>query len=185
MRQLRFTIPLLALLILPCCSDPKADFDTVQKIQDTSELTIQRTADYSIKAKACDDAINALQSFLAKHTEGEWANTARTAIDSWRSRKSSLQQEFASLSQKLFQLTHDQAVQLAVKHHPASKIEKIELSDWKSTTDGLKIVVNDVYSVKMRGQIVGIHVFNFKVNVSGHISTDTKEVAVDNSAIDE
>ena len=185
MRKFHILLSFLAFLILPSCSDQKADFDSVQKIQDTSELTIQRTADYNIKAKACDDAINALQSFLAKHTDGEWANTARTALDSWHSRKSSLQQEFTSLSQKLYQLMSTQAVQLADKHHPASKIEKIELSDRKSTIDGPKIVVNDVYSVKMRGQIIGMHVFNFKVNVSGHISTDTKNVAVENSSIDE
>jgi len=185
MRTIRLLLPLLGLLMLSSCSDPKADYDNVQKIQDASELTIQRTSDYDIKAKACDDAINALQTFLAKHADGEWANTAKTALDSWQSRKSSLHQEFTSLSEKLYQLMSVDAALAASKHHLGSKIEKIQLSDRKSSIEGQKIVVNDVYLVKMRGQIIGRNVFNFMVKVSGHISTDTKTVAVDNSAIEE
>jgi PBP1b-binding outer membrane lipoprotein LpoB len=186
MKSLR--IPLLALsvlLFLPSCSDPKADYDTVQKIQEASELTIARTSDFDVKIKACDDAINALQTFVAKHQEGEWTNTAKTALDSWQSKKSSLQQEVTSLSEELYRLMNDRATELASSHHPVSKIEKIQLADRQTKKEADQIVVSDSYTVKMRGAILGKEVFNFSVKVLGHISTNSKSVAIDNAVIDE
>ena len=183
-----FKLPLLAfsfLLFLPSCSDPKADYDTVQKIQEASELTIERTSDFDVKIKACDDAINALQSFVTKHQEGEWTNTAKTALDSWQSKKSSLQHEITSLSDKLYQLMNDRANQLADSHHPLSKIEKIQLADRQTKKEADKIIVNDSYLVKMRGAIIGKEVFNFAVKVTGHVSTNSKSVSVDNAVIEE
>ena len=41
----------------------KADYEKVQKLQDANEQIIQRTADYEIKIKACDDSISSLQGF--------------------------------------------------------------------------------------------------------------------------
>ena len=186
MQSLR--IPLLAisfLLFLPSRSEPKAGYDTVQKIQEASELTIERTSDFDVKIKACDDAINALQSYLTKHQEGELTHTAKTALDSWLSKRASLQHEITSLSDKLYQLMKDRATQLASRHHPASKIENMYLADrqTKKVTD--KIAVNDSYTVKMRGAIFGKEVFNFLVKVSGHVSTDSKSVTVDNAVIEE
>lgn len=180
-----FLLAILFLLFLPSCSDPKADYDTVQKIQEASELTIERTSDFDVKTKACDDVINALQMFLSKHSEGEWTNTAKTALASWQSKKASLQQEITSLSEKLYRLMNDRATELATKHHPVSKIEKLQLADRQTNKEADKIVVNDSYSVKMRGAILGKEVFNFSVKVSGHISTNSKSVAIDNAVIEE
>jgi len=45
--------------------------------------------------------------------------------------------------------------------------------------------VSDSYTVKMRGAILGKEVFNFSVKVLGHISTNSKSVAIDNAVIDE
>jgi PBP1b-binding outer membrane lipoprotein LpoB len=173
------------LLFLPSCSDPKADYDTVQKIQEASELTIQRTSDFDVKITACDDAINALQSFVTKYQQGEWTNTAKTALESWQSKKSSLQHEITSLSNKLYQLMNDRANQLADSHHPASRIEKILLADRQTKKEADKIIVNDSYLVKMRGAIIGREVFNFGVKVTGHVSTNSKSVEVDNAVIEE
>ena len=186
MKSLR--LPLLALsflLFMPSCSDPKADYDTVQKIQEASELTIERTSDFDVKTKACDDAINALQTFVTKHQEGEWSNTAKTALESWQSKKSSLQQEVTSLSEKLYRLMTERAAELASNHHPVSKIEKMQLADRQTRKEADKIVVSDSYTVKMRGAILGKEVFNFSVKVLGHISTDSKSVTIDNAVIDE
>jgi len=58
---------------------------------------------------------------VAKHQEGEWTNTAKTALDSWQSKKSSLQQEVTSLSEELYRLMNDRATELASSHHPVSK----------------------------------------------------------------
>jgi len=173
------------LLLLPSRSDPKADYDTVQKIQEASRLTIERTSDFDVKIKACDDAINALQAFVTKHPKGELTNTAKTALASWQSKKSSLQQEVTSLMDKLYRLMNDRAIELAKRHHPASKIQMMQLADRQTKKEPDKIVVNDSYAVKMRGAIVGKEVFNFLVKVSGHASTDSKSVTVDNAVIEE
>ena len=80
---------------------------------------------------------------------------------------------------------NDRATQLASSHHPASKIEKMDIADRQTQKEADKIVVNDSYTVKMRGAILGKEVFNFSVKVSGHVSTDSKSVTVDNAAIEE
>ncbi|MGB8298561.1 MAG: hypothetical protein WCG85_24310 [Polyangia bacterium] len=186
MKTLRLSFLAISLLLfLPSCSDPKADYDNVQRIQEASELTIERTSDYDVKIKACDDAINALQSFVSKYKEGEWSNTARTSLDSWQSKRSSLQHEITSLSDNLYHLMADRATGLADSHHPLSKIEKIQLADRQTKKEADKIIVNDSYSVKMRGAIIGKEVFNFSVKVIGHVSTNSKSVSIDNAVIEE
>ena len=185
MRTFNFLLACLVLALFSSCSDQKADYEAVQKIQDASELTIQRTSDYDIKGKACDDAISSLQAFLSKHSDGDLANAARTALASWQSRKASFQNEINALSKQLVQLMINRATELADQHHPLSKIEKIDLANRQTNKDGSTITVNDSYALKMRGKIIGRQVFNFTVKVSGHISTDKKVVAVDKSSLEE
>ena len=100
----------------------KADYEKVQKIQDANEQIIQRTADYDIKMKACDDSINSLQDFLEKHKEGEWSKLAKNSLQSWESRKTTFKREINSLTDRLFPLLQKRAVQESQKIHRASKI---------------------------------------------------------------
>jgi hypothetical protein len=172
-------------ILLFSCSNPKADYDTVQKLQDESEKSIQRTTDYDLKVKSCDDAINALQGFLQKYKEGEWNNVAKTALFSWQAKKASLLQELTSLTESLYKLMSDRAIEEANMKHPGSNIEKLQLDDHKFRKEPDKIVFDNVYSVKMRGELFGINVFNFIVKVSGHVLTDAKNVVIDNAVVEE
>ena len=80
---------------------------------------------------------------------------------------------------------NERATKLAGSHHPASRIEKMELADRQTKKEADEIVVSDSYTVKMRGAIIGKEVFNFSVKVLGHVSTNSKSVTVDNAVIEE
>ncbi len=80
----------------------KLDFDAVQKLQDAAEEVMQHSTDYAVRMKSCDDMINSLQTYVSKHPEGEWTTSAKTSLMSWESRKTTLDRELSSLSNKLF-----------------------------------------------------------------------------------
>jgi len=135
--------------------------------------------------KSCDDAISALQGFISKYNEGEWSNVAKTALSTWQAKKESIIQKFKSLTEMLIKKMNNRAVEEALNLHPGSGIEKIQFKESKSQKEPDKVIIHAIYSVKMRGKIFGIHVFNFIVKVSGHIATDSDNVFIDNSSIEE
>ncbi|RPH52423.1 MAG: hypothetical protein EHM85_02885 [Desulfobacteraceae bacterium] len=167
------------------CANSKAEYEEVQKLQNITEQTIQHTSDYDLKIKACDGAINVLNDFVTKHKDGKWNTTATTALQSWESKKYSLQQEIELLTKKLSDLMNYRAFEEANKLHPGSRIEQLSLSVHKSEKYGTKFIFNNTYSAKMRGAFLGKHIFNFVVKVSGHIATDTKQAVVDSATIEE
>jgi len=175
------TLPVVFL----CCSDQKTEYEAIQKIQDECARSIQRTSDYDLKIKSCDDAISSLQGFISKNNEGEWSNVAKTALSTWQENKESLIQKFKSLTDMLNKKMNARAVEVAKNLHPGSEIEKIQLTESNSRKEPDRVVTDAIYSVKMRGKIFGIHVFNFIVKVSGHIATDSNKVLIDNFTIEE
>ncbi len=67
-----------------------------------------------------------------------------------------------------------------------SNIEEVHLDKRDKRTVGANILVTDVYAVRMRGAILGSHIFKLKITVSGGINPSTKRVFVDdNAAVEE
>jgi hypothetical protein len=161
----------------------KLDFEAVQKLQDAAEQIMQHSTDYVVRMKSCDDIINSMQAYISKHPEGEWTTSAKTALMSWESRKATLEQELSSLSNKLYGLLKERAIQEANKVHRMSKIEEVRLDIRDKKAVGANIQVTDVYAIRMRGAIIGSHIFKLKVTVSGGIVPETKHVFVDKNAI--
>jgi len=176
-------ISCLLSVVFISCSSQKADYEEVQKLQDAAEQVFQRTVDYDVKIKACDDAINVLQTFLTKHKEGEWSNIAKSALDSWQSRKSAVQQESGTLMESLYSQLKQRAIDETQKAHPASRIENIVLANRVSNKEGSKMAINDIYHVRMKGTILGTHIFKLTVRVSGHVVMDSKAIIVDEKVI--
>lgn len=160
----------------------KLDFEAVQKLQDAAEQIMQHSTDYAVRMKSCDDIINSLQTYISKHPEGEWTTSAKTALMSWESRKATLEQELSSLSNKLYGLLKERAIQEAKKVHSMSNIEEVRLDSRDNKAVGANIQVTDVYAIRMRGAIFGSQIFKLKVTVSGSIVPETKGVFVDKSA---
>lgn len=173
----------LIALVLESCADPKKDYEDVQKLQDAAEQVIQRSPDYDTRIRACDNAIGAIERFLQEHKEGEWSNIAQNALSSWQSRKTSLEQELTALSELLYSKLQDRAVSECKKIHPASNIEEVKLDNRATTKDGNNVRVSDTYSVRMRGAVLGTHIFKLTVRVSGWIAMDSNRVFVDETAI--
>jgi len=172
-------------LLLFSCADPKGDYEKIQKLQDANEQVIQRTADYDIKIKACDDSIKSIQGFLEKHKEGEWSKVAKNALQSWESRKAVYNREINSLTEQLFPLLQKRAVEESTKAHRASKLETMNLVTRDKSKEGNNINVKDTYSVRMRGTLAGVHIFKLTVKVTGHIAMDSKSVFVDSALVEE
>jgi len=173
---------LLIALLLVSCSNPRADYEEVQKLQDAAEQVLQRSPDYDVRIKSCDDAISALQRFLDKHKEGEWTDVARNALASWQARKSNFEREINSLMEQLSSQLRERAIEEAKKVHPASNIENLNLENRARRKEGYNILLNDTYSIRMRGAILGTHIFKLTVRVSGSIAMDSKKIFVDENA---
>ncbi|MBI1804759.1 MAG: hypothetical protein HY033_13545 [Ignavibacteriae bacterium] len=160
----------------------KLDFEEVQKLQDAAEQVMQHSTDYVVWMKSCDDMINSLQTYLTKHSEGEWNTSAKTALMSWQSRKSTLEQELSTLGNKLFGMMKDRAMHEAKSRHGLSNIEEVRLDSRDKKTVGANIQVTDVYAIRMRGALLGTSIFKLKVTVSGNIDPEIKRVFVNENA---
>ena len=154
----------------------------VQKLLDASSQTIQQTADYDVKIKACDNAINALQKFLYEHKEGEWSDIAQNNLTAWKSRRSTFQQEITSLSQELSNQLMQKAISESDKRHFLSNVESIRLENRSQSKEGYTIQVKDAYAVRMRGALIGRDIYKMTVYVSGRIDMSLKKVFIDDNA---
>lgn len=177
------SVLILALLVLFSCSDEQEDVDKMQKLLEVGEQTMQHSTDYDVKIKVCNDMIILLQNFVKKHPEGEWSNTAQTALMSWESRRDIISREKESLTTELYSRLKARAKQEAKNAHPLSDIEgEVNLDKRDEWKQGSWIAVKDIYSIRMRGSILGTSIFKLKVVVQGHIATDTKQVSLDENA---
>jgi hypothetical protein len=105
------------------------------------------------------------------------------ALLSWQSRRDALQQELTLLNEKLTKMLMQRAVSEANKQHSFCNIEDIKLEHRGTKKEGVNIIVNDNYFIRMKGALLGFHIFKLNVKVSGKIAMDTKEVTVDDKAI--
>jgi len=170
---------LLAVLLLLSCANPKADYEEVQKIQTAAEQVVSTSADYDVRINECDNVIRALEGFLNKHKEGEWAATARADLGSWQSRKAVLQNEINSLSAELSARLRLKAAEESTRKHPFSSLELIYREDQTRIKQGSNLLVKETYSVRLLTGLFGLRVLKLTTTVSGGIAMDSKKVFVD------
>ncbi len=159
------------------------DYQGLKTVQEASEQVLRTTADYDVRNQACENAIVSLQAFLTKYPAAEEASLVHTSLDAWKSRKSTLANELASLMNEFDSLSKEAATSAAFKQHALSNIEKIELENREKRTEGSGMFVRDVYAVRMRGKILGTSIFKLKITVEGTISMDTKKVTVNDKPL--
>jgi len=161
----------------------KHDFDELQKLQVASEQVMQSSTDYAVRLKSCEDMIAALQSYLSNHQASAWTSVVNTSLLSWQSRKTDLERELSTLNSQLYTLLRDRAIAEAQRAHGMSRIEQMVLENRDTKAVGSNILIADVYAIRMRGTLIGSHIFKLKVTVSGGISPESKRVFVDEKAI--
>ena len=159
------------------------DFEAIQKLQDAAEQVMQHSTDYVVRTKSCNDIINSLQTYISKHPEGDWTASAKTALMSWESRKTTLEQELSSLSNRLYGQMKDRAIVEAQRVHGMSNVEEVRLDKRDKKAIGANIQVTDVYAIRMRGAILRSSIFKLKITVSGGIDPATKRVFVDDNVV--
>jgi hypothetical protein len=161
-------------------------YDKLQVALASSEQVMSATYDYDIKIQNCDDAINAIQNFLQSYDQTELGAPLQTTLIAWQQRKSACNEEFNSLDEELFNLCKAKAIDVAEAQHSMSYVETINLASQKKTKDGNKVILNNAFDVRMRGSVIGKHIFKLKVFVDGYFAMDTKKVGVyDNARVEE
>jgi hypothetical protein len=165
-----------------CSSSTKPDYEAMQKVLDASERTIAQTYDYQIRIKTCQDAIGVLNAFLQKHHNGDLPTAARDALAAWESKKAALEQQFNQLSGELSDQLRQKAIDESNEAHPLSGVENIVLQNRATSKTGYTIFVTDTYSVRMKGAMIGYHIFKLLVTVSGYMRMDSNTVFVDKNA---
>lgn len=152
------------------------DYEHVMKVQQTSDETQGYTKDYDIRIKSCDDVIVSIREFMVKYGQDEATPLFTTALSSWESRKAAYEQELNALYERAYDLNKTKAIRAAQKTHSMSDIEEINLVSRDKKKDGNKIYVADNYYVRMRGRLLGTHIFKLNVKTESCISMDTKIV---------
>lgn len=93
MTSARFNVLLvLILLLLGSCSNAGKDYEPILQLQLSADQSIESTSDDAAKLKFCDEVIDALEGFLKRHPDGEWNATAKTALESWQSKRAAIQE---------------------------------------------------------------------------------------------
>lgn len=122
--------------------------------------------------------VRVLDEFLRKHPQGEWSDVARTALQSWQSRKTTLSSERSSLVEELGTRLRNRSIEAARNAHGMSNVESVDLESRDQRTEGNRILITDIYAVRMKGAILGMHIFKLRITASGYIATDEKKVVV-------
>ena len=154
----------------------------MHKLISATEQTYQQTPDYEIRMKCCDDVMTALQSFLASHKDGEWANVARNSLAAWQSKKLALQEELKSLMSEMTKQLTTKAIAMARRQHDMSDFEKVDLLNHIASKSNLNINVKEDYEIRMHGALFTSNIFKLVVHTSGHIAMNSKTIIVDDSA---
>jgi len=154
----------------------------LQTTLSSSEQIMSNTYDYDIKMSSCDDAINGIQEFTGGYLDSEFGPSLQKTLVSWQQRKSACQEELNSLIGKFSRISQDKAIEMANVQHMMSNVENLELASRDNKKSGNKIIINDIYDVRMRGVILGTSIFKFKVYVNGYIAMDSKTAGVYNDA---
>lgn len=185
MRTISNIFLFLFVMLLTTCSNSEEEYNKVKKLQEDTEKSVAVTNDYDLKIQYCDNVISFIEQFLNDRKQDSFTDAASIDLKSWQTKRISFLEELDSLNELLYQRMAQRATVEAKNHHLGSNIEEIKLDTRNTRKGSNKIIVDDIYSVKMRGKFFGKNVFNFKINVTGYIATDIKDVAIENVIIEE
>jgi len=174
----RLLLILLFCLTLFSCSSPEEEYKKLQGLQKSAEEIIEGTTDYDIRISSCNSVISAFQDYLGRYKSGEWSDIAKAALQSWQNRRTTWINEKNGLIKKLDKLLIDKVIEEAFLVHPMSNIKKIEISDREKWKVGPDILIKYKYAIRMRGALLGTHIFKLEVTITGKIDTKMKNVFI-------
>jgi hypothetical protein len=160
----------------------KKDYEKIVKLQQETEQSFLETHDFDIKIKGCENVILALNEFLKNYPNDKHNVTFTPDLESWKTKKFAFTSEQNMLINKLSSLLGKKAGETAQKKHPMSKIEAIDLASQDKHTVGEKLNLTNVYSVRMKGKMLGKSIFKLSITTSGSIDTEDKSVLVNDKA---
>jgi len=163
-------------------SSAKKDYEKLIELQQGTEQTFLQTHDFDIKINGCDNVINHLNKFLKRYPDDKRSDKVATALESWKSQKITFNLQLNSLVNNLSSLLSKKAAEAAQKKHPMSKIEEIALASQDKHTVGEKLNLTNVYSVRMKGKMLGKSIFKLSITTSGSIDIEDKNVLVNDKA---
>ncbi len=161
--------------------DEIKSYETLEQLQASTEQLLQHTTDFDVILAACDSVIQTLNQHLAKHKDGQKAAIMKTMLKAWQSRRSTFESEFTLLHEKLYDELKSKCTAAAQEHHRMSNFEAFTLDFRKKVKDNGKIVIRDTYDVRMKGALLGKHIFKFRVSATGFIDMVTNRISVADS----
>ena len=150
---------------------------TNEIVEEASKI-IKSSFDFDVITTAYTKIVNTLEEYISQNPNNDRTEQSELALSSWKSKVVSFEKEINQLKNKLNQELKNKCKGVANKHHSMSKIELQTLKDSSSTKNGDLINTFHTYQIKMKGKILGTHVFNFQVKVNGYINMKTKTVSV-------
>jgi hypothetical protein len=163
-------------------SSAKKDYEKLIELQQGTEQTFLQTHDFDIKINGCDNVINHLNKFLKRYPDDERSDKVATALESWKSQKITFNLQLNSLINDLSSLLSKKAAEAAFKKHKMSKIEAIDLISQDKHTDGNKLFLTNVYTVRMKGKIIGKTISKLSISTSGSINIEDKSTLINDKA---
>ncbi len=172
------------ILFIYSCSNPEKDYEPLQQQQTTAEQKLQNTSDDAARVNICDDVIAELDKFIKEHPEGEWNLTAKTALQSWQSKRGEFQeninlkmdfeeiQKLQDAAEQVMQHSTDYAVRMkncddiitamqnyVTKHSKGEWTTSVNtaLMSWESRKTSLDAELNTLYNslyAKMRDKAI-------------------------------
>ena len=162
------------------------NYEVLEQLQASAEQLLQHATDFDVILEACDNVIRALDQHSTKHPDNQHAAITKTMLTSWQTRKSTLESEFTLLHEKLYERLRSKCTAAAQKHHSMSNLEAFTLDSRKEVKENAKIVIRDTYDVRMKGKLLGRHIFKFKVSATGFIDMANRQIGVaDSTTIEE
>lgn len=168
-----------ALSIFMACSDPEADFASVQQTLDASAASFRETQDPAAKIASCNAAITALRNFLERHKDGELGHRADQELAMWELRKSVLEHRPANPLEELSGELKHQAIQEAARQYPAARISEVRREGQTSSKAADTLRVAEVYAITMLGENGHRSITTVHIHTSGRIALNSKQVFVD------
>jgi len=162
-------------------SEGKKDYRKLIELQHSTEQNISQTYDFDYKISSCDNVINSLDRFIREHHDSEVADKAKIDRSDWVARKIAIKSKLESLTQELSSSLHDKAVQAAKhKRKLLFKVDKIDQISQDRHTDGAKLVITNVYAVRMKSIIGGV-ISNLTITATGTIGIDDRRLLIDDN----
>jgi hypothetical protein len=166
--------------------DAQVGYNIVQRIIDTSLVSVQQINDYEEKMNICDNVIRSINEFIITSKDIYLNNMAEISRSEWYFKKSEYQSVLDSLTDDLHEKLFDKAVSVSYGRHPLSNIENIDLLNSRKTKNKRFIYYEMFYDVRMVGGFFRSSIYKFTILVNGYIDMSDDSTGVyDDVIVDE